>query len=98
MNDDVDRYEQLKFTVQKASILDNHIRSLQLKKLRLYLVDAEYSLVVFTIGVTEYKYVKLDKRNCKESRNISHWCFCSVRSIRGLSDTSTSTWKAMQWA
>ena len=53
MIDDADRYEQLKFTVQKTSILDNHIRSIQLKNLRLYLVDAEYSLVVFTIGVTE---------------------------------------------
>lgn len=53
LNDDADQYEQLKFTVQKTSILDNAIRSIQLKNLRLYLVDAEYSLVVFTIGVTE---------------------------------------------
>lgn len=43
----------LNFSVEKASILDNQIKSARLKNMRLYLLDADYSMVVFTIVITE---------------------------------------------
>lgn len=45
--------ESLRFTLQKSSILDNTVKSIQLKNMRLYLVDSEYSLIVYTITITE---------------------------------------------
>lgn len=45
--------KELVFSLAKTSILDNKIVLLAMKNMRLYLVDSEYSMVVFTIAVTE---------------------------------------------
>lgn len=44
---------KLDFTLAKSSILDNNIKMLAMKNMRLYLVDSEYSMIVFTISISE---------------------------------------------
>lgn len=45
--------KHLKFALSKSSILDNQIQLLAMKNMRLYLVDSEYSMIVFTITISE---------------------------------------------
>lgn len=45
--------KKLKFKLEKSSILDNEIQQIEMKNMRLYLVDSEYSMIVFTISISE---------------------------------------------
>lgn len=47
-----DKPKNIVFSLAKTSILDNNIQYLAMKNMRLYLVDEEYSMIVFTITIS----------------------------------------------